>query len=487
MNLMLLPLIIIIFGSLVMVVLIAYKRSLTACHWLTGIILVGAFAAQCILFNSENVSVDLLLFSPLNQFLCQLTLLIVLIVYWPLKQWLSQHSSSPTPFYLLLLWATIGALVMILANHFALLFMGLELLSLSLIGLIAYQCPQFNTQSADNGTSTGIEKIGVEAIGIEAAIKYLILSGIASAIILLGFSLIYIDIGSLALADFNQVAQGKLLPPWLIYGAIFFILGGLFFKLSIAPCHLWFADLLQGAPTPVAAFLSTVSKLAVFSLLFKLLLSSQWIQITIVAQVIGAVAIISMLLGNLLALRQQNIYRLLAYSSIAHFGYLLIIILLGNNSNIISDEILLIYMVAYLLSLSGLFTLLSLIPSQDTLEKLQGLLWRQPLLGICFMLLVLSLAGIPLTIGFIAKFYLVLAAVEQQLWLLIGALVLGSIIGLFYYFNLLLTIAKKTVAKNSRDIKVIPIVGGAVITMFIVLLGLYPQPLAQLIHHLVTQ
>ncbi|NRA60437.1 MAG: NADH-quinone oxidoreductase subunit N [Psychrobium sp.] len=482
MNIMLLPLIIIIFGSLTMVLIIAYKRSLAVCHWLTGIILVSALAAQCILFNPESVSADLLLFSPLNQFLCQLTLLIVLIVYWPLKQWLSQHSSSPTPFYLLLLWTTIGALVMILANHFALLFMGLELLSLSLIGLIAYQCPQFRNQPADNGS-----EISSEAIGIEAAVKYLILSAIASAVILLGFALIYIDIGSLSLTDLHQVAQGKLLPPWLIYGAIFFILGGLFFKLSIAPCHLWFADLLQGAPTPVAALLSTISKLAVFSLLFKLLLSSQWIQITIVAQVIGAVAIISMLLGNLLALRQQNIYRLLAYSSIAHFGYLLIIMLLGNNSHIASEEILLIYMVAYLLSLSGLFALLSLMPDQDTLEKLQGLLWRQPLLGICFMLLILSLAGIPLTIGFVAKFYLLLATVEQQLWLLIGALVLGSIIGLFYYFNLLLTIAKKTASKNTTAIKRIPIVGSVVITLFIVLLGLYPQPLAQFISQLVEQ
>jgi len=452
--------------------MIAFNNDLRRCHWFTGLALIATLVMQVIMLKAPSQSVLLLDFSPFNTALCILALMLVFIIYWPLQRWLNENPTSPGQFYLLLHWCTIGALVMILANHFAIFFLGLELLSLSLIALVAYQCPE--QQDTDHA--------------IEAAVKYLILSAIGSAVILLGFALLYLNSGSLYLDAFGIEQATTLLPYWLIIGAILFILGGMLFKLSLAPCHLWFADLLQGAPTPVAALLSTLSKLAIFSVLFKLFLFNGWFKIGVIEQVMTVVAIISMLWGNLLALKQQNIYRLLAYSSIAHFGYLLIILSLSKDSAIVSQEILVIYLFAYLIALSALFSLLNQLGQCDTLKKLQGLLWRQPLAAITLMLMVLSLAGIPLTIGFMAKFYLVLSSVENQAWGLLTALLLGSIISMFYYFNLLIVLAKSDKQQTSDEelsISLPNAVANVFIAVIVITLGIYPDPITQFISVLV--
>lgn len=473
MNMELSALVILILSSLILVLMIAFKADSKHCHWLTGFALLAAFYCQSVAFTSPTITISLLEFSSLNLVLCQLALIIVFIIYWPLQQWLTTNTESSGQFYLLLHWCTIGAFVMILANHFTVFFIGLELLSLSLIGLIAYQCADQKEREQ----------------AIEAAIKYLILSAIGSAVILLGFALVYIDSGSLDLNNLRADTASSTLPYWLLNGAILFILAGMFFKLSLAPCHLWVADLLQGAPTPAAGLLSTLSKLAIFAVLFKLFLFNGWLKIAVIEQVVSLVAIISMLWGNILALRQQNIYRLLAYSSIAHFGYLLIILTLSNNSEIVSHEVLIIYLFAYLITLSALFSILTQLGESDTLSKLCGLLWRQPLAAISIMLMVLSLAGIPLTFGFVAKFYLVLSGVENQAWDLLGALIAGSIIGMFYYFNLLITLSKPSegnLGSGELTITRPNALANTTAVFSIIAFGIYPEPITRAIMYIVN-
>jgi len=468
MNIQLAALVILISSSLILVLMIAFNSRLKYCHWLTGLALVAAFSAQSLVLNAPSQAIALLTFTPLSLSLSQLALIIVFIIYWPLQPWLRKHSERPRQFYLLLHWSTIGALIIIFANHFAMFFVGLELLTLSLISLIAYLCPN---QKAPT-------------LAIEAAIKYLILSAVASAVILLGFALLYINTGNLFFDALAMDSAITPLPSWLHTAAVVFILGGMLFKLSLAPCHLWFADVLQGAPAPTAALLSTLSKLAVFTVLFKLFLFNDWYKTAAIEQIITGVAIISMLLGNILALKQQNIYRLLAYSSISHFGYLLIIICLSSSSTIVGSEILLFYLFAYLIALSALFSILSQLGQSNTLAQLRGLLWRQPLVAVSLMLMILSLAGIPLTLGFVGKFYLLLSGVEEQVWGLIGALIAGSIISMFYYFNLLISLSKPNDEACPSNESTIPFSSTLVNNMAavtIIAFGLNPEPISQLI------
>ena len=482
---------ILIIASVLLVFLATTRFAHYWSHWLTGSALIAALAVQTQAWLTPSLEVGLLTFDALTIALSQLALLIVLMIWLALKPWLHLHSRSPAVFYLLLLWLTIGCLVMIAANHFALLLLGLELLSLSLIGLIAFQPPVSERQH----------------LVTEAAIKYLILSAIASATILLGFALLYIDLGSLNLASLSLTSltanKTGLLNPWLVNLAIIFILVGALFKLSVVPCHLWFADLVQGAPPPVAALISTLPKLAMFVVLLRLFVANQWVEIAAISDIMLLVAMVSMLIGNILALRQQNIFRLLAYSSIAHFGYLLILINLNSNNSVnmllTSQQVMIIYLSAYLLALTAIFTVLMQSPEQDTVLKLQGLLWQQPCRAITLIVLILSLAGIPLTFGFVAKLYLVLTSINNQQWYLLTTLCLGSIISLFYYFNLIISLSKpsnktgnKTSVKTSLKHKANSNVDlgsvllyGVIITL-VLGFGFYPGPVTALLSGLFT-
>jgi len=478
---------ILIIASVLLVVLATTRFAQMWSHWLTGSALITAFIVQSQAWRTPRIEVGLLTFDGLTIALSQLALLIVFMIWLALKPWLNLHSRSPAVFYLLLIWLTIGCLVMIAANHFAILLLGLELLSLSLIGLIAFQPTVSERQH----------------LVTEAAIKYLILSAIASATILLGFALLYVDRGSLNLASLsasNLTANNTgLLNPWLVNLAIIFILVGALFKLSVVPCHLWFADLVQGAPPPVAALISTLPKLAMFVVLLRLFVANQWLEISAFSDIMLLVAMASMLIGNILALKQQNIFRLLAYSSISHFGYLLILINLISNSSITMllppQQIMIIYLSAYLLALTAVFTVLIQNPEQDTLLRLQGLLWQQPCRAMTLIVLILSLAGMPLTFGFVAKLYLVLASINNQQWYLLATLCLGSIISLFYYFNIIISLSKKS-TKTSADTHLThransnidlssALLYGLIITL-VLGLGFYPEPVTALLSGLFT-
>src|SRR5690606_34258368 len=211
---------------------------------------------------------------------------------------------------------------------------------------------------------------------------------------------------------------------------------GLAFKLSLVPFHLWTPDVYEGAPAPVAAFLATASKVAVFAVLLRLYQVSPAAAGGWLNELLTLIAIASILFGNLLALLQNNLKRLLGYSSIAHFGYLLVALIASKG---LAQEAIGVYLATYVLTSLGAFGVITLMSTPysgrdaDALYQYRGLFWRRPYLTAVLTVMMLSLAGIPLTAGFIGKFYVIAAGVQSQLWWLLGALILGSAIGVFYY------------------------------------------------------
>lgn len=370
--------------------------------------------------------------------------------------------------YLLMALSAAGGLVLVSAQHLAGFFIGLELLSVPVYGLVAYAF--FNKRS------------------LEAGIKYMVLSAAASAFLLFGMALLYAESGSLSFAGLGAslAAQGSSV---LVQAGIGVMLIGLGFKLSLAPFHLWTPDVYEGAPAPVATFLATVSKVAVFAVLLRLYqlspaTSGGWLN-----DALSLIAIASILIGNLLALNQSNLKRLLGYSSIAHFGYLLVALIASKG---LAVEAIGVYLVTYVLTTLGAFGVITLMSSPfngrdaDALYEYRGLFWRRPYLTAVLTVMMLSLAGIPLTAGFIGKFYVIASGVESQLWWLLGALIIGSAVGLFYYLRVMVTLylVEPGIRRHDAPINWGQRAGGIMLLAIALLaffLGVYPQPLLELV------
>ena len=380
-------------------------------------------------------------------------------------EYLRHRSGRNEEFYLLLLLATLGALVLAFANHVVSLLLGMELLGVSLYAMISYP---------EKGK-----------LPLEAAIKYLVLSGCASAVLLFGFALLYAALGSMSFVEMGGRLSAAADNQVLILAGTALVLAGVGFKLSVVPFHMWTPDVYQGAPLPVAGFLATASKGAIFAVLLRFFMEAQLHQYNTLLVTLGILAVASMLVGNLLALQQQNIKRLLAYSSIAHFGYLLITLVAGGvlgGSNF-AVEAASYYVVAYVVTTLAAFAVLSVLSSDGEDEKqwvadLTGLFWRRPLLAGLMTLALLSLAGIPLTAGFIGKFYVFASGIEGALWILLGALVLGSAVGIYYYLRVIYVMTLPE--ENKATEYAIPWLGETVAVLLAVLvvwLGVFPQPL----------
>ena len=386
--------------------------------------------------------------------------------YW------SEFDDQREEFLLLLLLATLGAVVLAMSAHFATFLLGLETLSMSLYGMLAYPVHS-RCRSGNN------------AKALESAVKYLILSAVSTAMILFGVALIYAETGSLA---FNGLADLPVGPEvGFSVVALLLLAAGVAFKLSLFPFHIWTPDVYEGAPVPATAYLATIGKLAVFIVLLRVMLDIRFLGIHAVAIVFSLLALLSIIAGNLLALLQDNLKRILAYSSIAHMGYLLIALIAAFIAEgTISVEAVSFYLFAYVIMTLGAFGIVSLLSSdareRDDIADYQGLFWRRPWLAAAFTGMLLSLAGIPLTAGFIGKFYLVLAGVESGQWLLLGALIVGSGIGLYYYLRIVYRMLLPAPA-DAPELRVGNAASSVVLVLFvlIVLFGVYPASLMSLI------
>lgn len=387
--------------------------------------------------------------------------------------WLAGFPDNKDEFYLLVLIAALGGIVLASANHLAALFIGIELLSLPLFGLIGYAFRQKRS--------------------LEAALKYMILSAAASSFLIFGIALIYADSGSLSFVQLGKSLNDSMIQQPLLLVGLGMMIIGLGFKLSLVPFHLWTPDVYQGAPAPVSTFLATASKIAIFGVVMRLFMYAPVTDSEAVRTVLGIIAFVSILFGNLMAISQSNIKRLLGYSSIAHLGYLLVA-LIAVKTHQLSLETAGVYLAGYLFSSLGAFGVVSLMsspyrgPDADTLYSYRGLFWHRPILSAVMTVMMLSLAGIPMTLGFIGKFYVIASGVNAHLWWLTAAVVLGSAIGLYYYLRVTVSLYLSPPELHTRD-RDTPAnwaftAGGVVVlisAILVLLLGVYPQPLISLV------
>ena len=256
----------------------------------------------------------------------------------------------------------------------------------------------------------------------------------------------------------------------------------------MVPFHMWTPDVYQGAPTPVTGFLATVSKGAVFVALARFYQEGQLYQYDSLIMALSVVAMASMLVGNWLALRQENIKRLLAYSSIAHFGYLLIVLIalaiVENAAAIkLATEAITFYLAAYIVTTLAAFTVVANLAGEDDsksmLSAFDGLFWRRPVQAAALTVAMLSFAGIPLTAGFIGKFYLITLSIQSQLWVLLAILVLGSAIGIYYYLRIIFAMSRTPggrVAKQPGAAIGIQEIVATLLLLLVLALGSWPQP-----------
>ena len=465
-----LPYLILSGGILLVMLLVAIKRTHQVAFWSTTLVILLTILAHFYGWNrlpTEGLELfDQTMVDGYSYFFNVLFLIAALVSAILIQPYLERNSENREEFYLLLLTATLGAMVMVSATNFIPFILGLEILSISLYAMIAYP---------DD-----------ERPPLEAALKYLILSGVASSFILFGMALIYAAYGTMEF--WTGTANSPIEQSYAVIGHIL-MWGGLAFKLSLIPFHMWTPDVYQGAPTVVTGYLATVSKGAVAALVLRYAVETGFIKTDDIFTIISIIALISMIGGNVLALLQRNIKRLLAYSSIAHLGYLLIAILLvaGAKSQFATETVM-IYLAAYFLISLAAFGVVSLVTvsqenASDSLDSYEGMFWNQPILAAVLTLAALSLAGIPITIGFIAKFYVFAAGIEGTFWLLIAGLIVGSAIGVFYYLRIIISMARKPeiATESSFEVPRGGLVTVVVLGISLLALGIYPTPLIDLI------
>ena len=420
------PLLSLSVGVVVLMLQVAVKRSSRAAFLITVATLAGSALSVFWAGPVTELQVTPLLLADRYALFFSLLFCVCGVVTAVIaRDYLRARGEEQEEFFLLLILSTLGAVTLAYATHLASLLLGLELLGVALYALIAYP---------DRGN-----------LPLEAAIKYLVLSGAASAVFLFGFALLYAATGALSFEAIGQAARAAdpAGTPLLLAGAAM-ILAGLGFKLSLVPFHLWTPDVYEGAPAPVSGFLAAVSKSAVFAAVLRWWLASDLHEFEALVIAASLLAGLSMLVGNLLALLQENIKRLLAYSSIAHVGYLLIVLVACGLSPRpeLAVEAACFYLAAYTATTLAAFGLVGLVSANSSerelnrFEDLQGLFWRAPGLALLLTVALLSLAGIPLTAGFIGKFYLFVTGVDSALWGLLALLVIGSAIGIYYYLRL---------------------------------------------------
>ncbi len=340
------------------------------------------------------------------------------------RRYLAQRGMLRGEFFVLALFATLGMAVMISANHMLVLYLGLELMSLCLYSMVAL--------NRDSALST------------EAAMKYFVLGALASGLLLYGMSMLY---GATATLDITQMAQviatGRANGVVLVFGLVF-VVAGLAFKLGVVPFHMWIPDVYHGAPNAMTLFIGTAPKLAAFAMAVRMLvnglidLAFDWQQMLVI------MAVLSMGIGNLAAIAQTNIKRMLAYSTISHMGFMLLGLLagvVGGNRLSAPDaySAAMFYSIVYVLMSLGAFGMVLAMSragfEAEDLEDYKGLNQRDPWYAFLMLLLMFSLAGVPPTVGFYAKLSVLDVVVKtDQIWLAVVA-VIFSLIGAFYYLR----------------------------------------------------
>ena len=439
---------------------------LLACAASSAFVLWGAPGARLYLFNDLYVSDSLANVLKLLAYGAVSTALVYS------RQYLLDRGLLKGEFLTLLLFALLGMMIMMSANSFLTLYLGLELLSLCLYALVA-----LNRDSA---------------ISTEAAMKYFVLGALASGLLLYGMSMIYGATGTLTITEVARqvgtLSASATQKTFLVFGVVF-VVAGIAFKLGVAPFHVWVPDVYQGAPTAVTLVIGSAPKLAAFAMAMRLLvgglidLAVDW------QQMLAVLAVLSMAIGNITAIAQTNLKRMLAYSTIAHMGFMLLGLLsgvVGGNRLSMGDAYggAMFYTVTYVLMSLGAFGVLVFLSRAgvecEALEDVKGLNRRSPWYAFVMLVFMFSLAGIPPTAGFYAKFSVLSAVVTGgQIWLAVVAVLL-SLVGAFYYLRVVKLMyfdepaeARAAAPEGPRSTRVLLSANG----LLILAIGIVPQPL----------
>ena len=385
--------------------------------------------------------------------------LLVAIVFVYSRRYLQDRNIFKGEFYVLGLFGLLGMMVMISANHFLSMYLGLELLSLSLYAMVAFD--RENPNAA------------------EAAMKYFVLGAIASGMLLYGMSMVYGMTGSLNIVEvavaLDQMKGDNIV---LIFGLVFMVIG-ISFKLGAVPFHMWIPDVYHGSPTTVTSYIATAPKVAGFAMAIRLLAESMGSFQTDWQGMMIILAVLSMAVGNVIAIAQTNLKRLLAYSTISHVGFIMLGLLAGNQEGYSAA---MFYTLTYTLMSLGGFGIIILLTRKgfeaDNIDDLKGLNQRSPWFAFIMLIVVFSMAGVPPTVGFWAKLAVLKAVVNiDMLWLALVA-VFFSIIGIFYYLRIIKLMyfddaEDKSEINCTRDMQIALSANG----LSVLLLGLYPAAL----------
>lgn len=375
------------------------------------------------------------------------------------RSYISTRGLLKGEFFSLALFATLGMMVMVSANHLITLYLGLELLSLSLYAMVALQRES--------------------AIATEAAIKFFVLGALASGFLLYGMSMLYGATGTLHLPELAKVIHSGQADHEIFIIGLVFVVAGIGFKLSAVPFHMWAPDIYEGAPTAVTLFIGSAPKFAAFGFVMRLLVGGLGDLVTDWQGMLVLLAVASMAVGNIVAIAQQNIKRMLAYSTISHMGFVLLGFIAAGENGYSSS---MFYVIAYVLMTLGAFGIIMLVSREgfeaDKISDLKGLNQRNPWLAFMMLLVMFSMAGIPPMIGFYAKLSVLQAVLEAgYIWLVVVAVML-SLIGAFYYLRIIKFMYFDAPEQTQPimfkpDVKVLVSMNG----LAIILLGMFPQVL----------
>ena len=455
------PILMLSLTAIVLMIQASIKRDQSVAWVITGVgFLLTLWSASYARDFTQPVTI-LLQVDHWSLFFTSLILIASLVTLVLSKDKFSSEGERKEEYYLLLVLSVLGAVVLIQSSHMVSLLLGMELMGVALYAMIAFP---------ERGQ-----------LPLEAAVKYLVLSACASAMLLYGFALIYAATGELSYAGIGtRAAVAYAENPMLVMAGSAMVIAGIGFKLSVAPFHMWTPDVYEGAPTPVTGFLATVSKGAVFVALTRFYIDGSLYQFSDLNTALAALAIVSMLVGNWLALRQENIKRLLAYSSIAHFGYLLVVLIaLTYLDDGLVNQSITFYLTAYIVTTLAAFTVVSMVTGEDTAKQnigaFAGLFWHRPLEASALTVAMLSLAGIPLTAGFMAKFFVITVGIQSGLWGLLAVLIVASAIAIYYYLRIIFAMTKSAESPGNSANWQEKIVALALMISILVL-GAWPQP-----------
>ncbi len=462
----LMPLIIVLLTPLVGMLVIAIKRNHFSVMFLSvlGLAVALAWIPSVRLIPITRIGSLLIIDNYALFYFSIIFMAAILIIIASYAYLEKRFTGNKEEYYLLIVSATLGSAILAASSHFASFFLGLEILSVSLYALIAYL-----RQTSE---------------GIEAAIKYLILAAVSSAFLVFGMALVYSQAGSMSFSGvmvfLSQAGRYNLV---LISGLAMMLIG-FGFKMALVPFHFWSPDVYQGAPAPVSAFIASVSKGGILALLFRFFAQYDIVQSKPLFLIFAGLAVLSMFGGNLLALLQKNVKRLLAYSSIAHFGYILVAFMAGNhNADFSGVDAATFYIVSYFVTIIGAFIVVGILSDKEreafARSDFRGMYWKHPWLSVAFSAMLFSLAGIPLTAGFMGKYYILASGIGSGIWWLVIVLIINSAIGVYYYLRVVVEMFSpategETSLQNSAKIGLMSGVVLTLLTLALIWLGVYP-------------